>query len=130
MKRKGTRLMTGLMAMIMVLGLMTACGASDSVSQTWNGVASNAGGAMDVPMAEAEEVYYDMDSLGMDMNYSNSEAKPAAAPDGQLQESGAASQQSDRKLIRTVNMSVETKEFDAVMGTLEQRVTELGGYIE
>lgn len=27
-------------------------------------------------------------------------------------------------------MSVETKEFDSVMGTLEQRVTELGGYIE
>lgn len=128
MKRKGTRLMPGLMAMIMVLGLMTACGASDSASQTWNGVTGNAGGAMDVPMAE--EAYYDMDSLGMDMHYSSTEAKPAAAPADQLQESDAASQQSDRKLIRTVNMSVETKEFDSVMGTLEQRVTELGGYIE
>ena len=35
-----------------------------------------------------------------------------------------------RKLIKTVNMSVETEEFDTLVPTLEQRVTALGGYIE
>ena len=121
---KRARWITGLLVMTMVLGLMTACGASDSASQTWNPVSNTAGGAM------SEEAYYDMDSLGMDMYYSTSEAEPASAPADQMKESDAASQQSSRKLIRTVNMSVETKEFDSVMNTLEQRVTDLGGYIE
>lgn len=36
----------------------------------------------------------------------------------------------DRKLIKTVDMSVETKEFDTLLETLEEGVTQLGGYIE
>lgn len=36
----------------------------------------------------------------------------------------------DRKLIKTVDMSVETKEFDSLMASLERKVEELGGYIE
>lgn len=118
--------MTGLLAMTVALGLMTACGASSSDTAAWNGVAGTAGGMLQ----EESESYYDMDSVGMDMNYVRAESKTEGASADQLQDSDAASQQSDRKLIRTVNMSVETKEFDAVMGTLEQRVTELGGYIE
>jgi len=38
--------------------------------------------------------------------------------------------QSDRKLIKTVDMNVETKEFDLLMETIEKQVNELGGYIE
>lgn len=37
---------------------------------------------------------------------------------------------SERKLIKTVDMNVETKEFEAVMDTIEEQVTALGGYIE
>lgn len=37
---------------------------------------------------------------------------------------------SDRKLIKTVSMDVETKEFDKVMSALESEVAALGGYIE
>lgn len=125
--REWTKWMTGLLIMTMVLVLMTGCGGSDSAEPAWTNSATQ--GVMADVM---EEAYYDMDSLGMDMYNSNTESGTAAASPsaGQLQESDAASQQSNRKLIRTVNMSVETKEFDAVMGTLEQRVTELGGYIE
>ena len=35
-----------------------------------------------------------------------------------------------RKLIKTVDMNVETKEFDVMLETLETRVSQLGGYIE
>lgn len=35
-----------------------------------------------------------------------------------------------RKLIKTVDMDVETKEFDTLMDALQRRVSELGGYIE
>lgn len=38
--------------------------------------------------------------------------------------------QNDRKLIKTVNMDVETKEFDQVMPAIENEVTAMGGYIE
>lgn len=36
----------------------------------------------------------------------------------------------NRKLIRTVNLSVETKEFDNLVTSLENQVEELGGYVE
>lgn len=36
----------------------------------------------------------------------------------------------DRKLIKTVNMDVETQEFDSLLSAIENRVSELGGYIE
>lgn len=35
-----------------------------------------------------------------------------------------------RKLIKTVNMSVETEEYDALIPALENQVASLGGYIE
>lgn len=37
---------------------------------------------------------------------------------------------SDRKLIRTVNLTVETESFDALMDSIQNKVTELGGYVE
>ena len=36
----------------------------------------------------------------------------------------------DRKMIRTVNLSAETREFEQAMATLETQVRQLGGYIE
>lgn len=125
--REWTKRITGLLVMTMTLGLLTACGASsDSAGM---GIASSPQ-AWDYNTEAAEEMSWsDMDSLGMDM-YSSAESKTESTSGGQMQESDAASQQSDRKLIRTVNMSVETKEFDSVMETLEQRVSDLGGYIE
>lgn len=36
----------------------------------------------------------------------------------------------DRKLIKTVNMDVETREYDKLLSAVENKVTELGGYIE
>ena len=37
---------------------------------------------------------------------------------------------SQRKLIKTVDLSVETKDYDGLMVSLEKRIEELGGYIE
>lgn len=42
----------------------------------------------------------------------------------------AANTQTDRKLIKTVDLNVETKEFDKMMTTLTEQVDSLGGYIE
>ena len=129
---KRTKWITSLLAMAMSV-VMTACGASaDNAAPSADSWNYNSGSSSMAQMAPEEEYEYAMDSLGMNMGYSSteSESKSYEAGDTQVQESDAASQSSDRKLIRTVNMSVETKEFDSVMGTLEQRITDLGGYIE
>ena len=48
------------------------------------------------------------------------------------EESGDEQEVADtnRKLIKTVDMNVETKDFDGLMPLIEQKVNELGGYIE
>lgn len=121
MKKNRQKRLAVIAVTALVLGIMTACGgAAENASE----MAVSGYSAMD--SIAAEEAYYESNSLGMSMGAS----RDMTTSDSQLQESDAASQQSNRKLIRTVNMSVETKEFDSVMTTLEQRVTELGGYIE
>ena len=59
---------------------------------------------------------------------------PAAAQGGaeapQVGESSETAQKSSRKLIRNVNLNVETKSFDDLLAMLEQRTKELGGYVE
>ena len=35
-----------------------------------------------------------------------------------------------RKLIRTVSLSLQTKEFESVLNSLKTKTTELGGYVE
>ncbi|HOO28808.1 MAG TPA: DUF4349 domain-containing protein [Lachnospiraceae bacterium] len=36
----------------------------------------------------------------------------------------------DRKLVKTVNMDVETEEFDQLIANVEQKITSLGGYAQ
>lgn len=122
MKRMGKKWLAVIAATAFSLSVMTACGGAADSSASDVAVS---GESWDYSIA-AEEGYYDSNSLGMAMNSSGD----MTSSDSQIQESDAAGQQSSRKLIRTVNMSVETKEFDSVMVTLEQRVSELGGYIE
>lgn len=53
------------------------------------------------------------------------------ADTGVTSESGLEAQvENGRKLIRTVSLSLETKEFDSVLTNLSTKTTELGGYIE
>ena len=39
-------------------------------------------------------------------------------------------QETDRKLIRNVNLSLQTKEFDTVLENMSQKVKDLGGYVQ
>ncbi len=122
MKKK--RWMMGLAAVTMALA-MTACGMAADNEAYSPSVAQ--GGSMSEMATENYD--YMSDSLGMNMAYPEMEEGDSSGS-SPVEESDAASQQSNRKLIRTVNMTVETREFDSVMGTIEQRITDLGGYIE
>ncbi len=70
-----------------------------------------------------DEGYVYTDSTG---SYKSEEMPESAATTA---ESGIA-QLDSRKLIKTVDMDVETKEYDMVMSKLEQQINSLGGYIE
>lgn len=52
---------------------------------------------------------------------------PQGAPS---KETADVTVETDRKLIKTVRLSAETKEFEQAVGTLETQIRQLGGYIE
>lgn len=125
MKKATVILLTGCM-----LATWTGCGSSseayDSVTMAMDDVA---------PMASNSAAF---DAGGYDYKSEAVEA-PAMEEAAEMEEAGtsamevddnAASAQTNRKLITTVEMNVETKEFDKVMSTLEEQVEALGGYIE
>lgn len=64
---------------------------------------------------------------GLYMNEAKADYDTAADSAATVQPDTTAS---ERKLIKTVNLTVETKEFDSLQANVEKRVTELGGYVE
>ena len=97
-----------LVVLVMLLsGCLTACGSSDSVkSESMDMTTGNSG----------NDLYYE-DS------YEN-------AWDTEITESDTGSVAANRKLIKTVDLTAETYEFDKLVGTVEAKVSSLGGYIE
>lgn len=105
--------MTGLIAACMAAVIMAGCGAADNYSTS---------SAMSASSTESGS-YYDSDFASIGGNYyETTEEKMTDAESGQVW--------SDRKLIRNVDLDVETKEYDAAISILETRIQELGGYIE
>lgn len=107
---------TGLLAVCMAVLLTTGCGGADSSSQAM----SDRNGE-----SWSEEVSYDTGSVEMGGGYYETTEEPSEAFSG---ENGQV--WTDRKLIKNVNLEVETKEYDAALAALEARIQELGGYIE
>ncbi len=110
MKKKG---LAFLLAGMMVLA--SGCGSS-SMMMTESAVAEN--------------------SAAMDTAYAGSQYEEVADEDvmdssGVTSENGLESQvENGRKLIRTIDLSLQTTDFDSVLSDLSAKTTELGGYIE
>lgn len=102
---------------LLITTVLTGCGAaSDKLAAesmeavSYSSAASPEGGYA-----------YDMDGA----------VKDPGSGDGQEETGGSREILSEsRKLIRTVDMTVETKEFDVFLTSLERQVQERGGYIE
>ena len=101
------------LVMVMVSTLLTGCGAAGS-SSSFDKATSE--------MAWNQESVEEFEFDGM------------ASENGSISDIDMGEQKSnvleDRKLIKTVNMDVETKEFETLITTIEQEVSQLGGYIE
>lgn len=69
------------------------------------------------------------DSVAMEDAYE----APQAMENGSLttdSASGTAALPADRKLIRTVSMDAETEELDTLLTALDEKIADLGGYVE
>lgn len=92
--------------------LCTGCGASDGAQTTVS---------MQADRAPANGSY-DMGGS----NYSDSKLMEEA----DMAANDSAGIQDNRKIIREVDLDIETREFEELMSALETRVRELGGYVE
>ena len=81
--------------------------------------------------AVADSAAYD--DMAYDSGYDTTEKASAeeAGSGAVTSENGIEEvQETDRKLIRNVNLSLQTKEFDTVLENMSQKVKDLGGYIQ
>lgn len=104
------------MLTVLVAAVVAGCGASSYVEET-------------SMTTEASTQAYDSAAAY---------AEPAEAAEAAWEESGAIAagsglesvQSTSQKLIKTVNLEIQTLEFDSVTDSLGQKVKELGGYVE
>lgn len=121
-----TKIITGLLTAGMILSL-TACGSSSKGSYGISDL-MDADYAVASNEAAAPEASTYEDGFGMTEGYDS--AENAQDTSTTVPEESADTAVADRKLIKTVNMDVETREYDKLLSAVENKVTELGGYIE
>lgn len=112
-------------ASFLALLLLAGCGSADSSFDT----GYSQGSSVNSSASSSESAYdYGYDNYNGEMY--ETEAEEAVGKS--TGESDVSSAVSERKLIRTVNMNVETKEqdYDRFLATLQEEVQSLGGYIE
>lgn len=129
--KKRSRLKT-LPAITMLTLVMTACGGSNGAKLSYEDKTAAA------PVAMAEEYAYDTAAYDGGVVFNSAAAAGAAeyemAEETYAQEEGGQSTvtapETSRKLIKTVNISTETEDFDTLVPGLQKQVESLGGYIE
>lgn len=116
---------------------MTSAASMDSYSYEYDGaaMAPAAGYAMETAAETAAwtEEGWDAESveIAYDSGLSAAAGEPAPAEDDAAADpNSAAAAKAARKLIRTVNLNVETTEFDDLLASITQFVEASGGYIE
>ncbi len=110
---------------LVTAGVLAGCGASSTADRSYKSEEpyAAAAAAEEAYDYEADEAYsYD---APVEANSTASSTGGSSAPSDSeiLSNSG-------RKLIKTVNMNVETREFDALVANVLDRITSLGGYAE
>ena len=113
LKKKMTKVLTGVLAISMLSG----CGSASkkAMESAYDTTASN--------YSAAGGVYYDSG----DYEYAEEVSEENGSSQAETVEKGETT---GRKLIRNVDMDVETESFDALLASAQSQAEELGGYIE
>jgi len=101
------KLLAMLLALMMVIGMLTACGAKAPTENM----------AADAPAADAPAEAPGAPMVESDMLTDSSQQSTSELP-------------SDRKLITTVHMEAETEDLDAMLDHVNSKIAALGGYME
>lgn len=106
----------GILSTLLVAALLTGCGASSKESYS-----------MDTSAAATEEAVQEYA-----YNAAADEIAEVENGSGGIEANGELPEavQVNRKLIRTFDIQIQTKEFDEVVSGIQAKVNELGGYIE
>ena len=117
---------------VMVVAMALAGCGSSSYNKAMESFAEDSYDYYEEPVAAydggyAEEEMYSDDIYEAKMATSD---ESASAENGELSEEQLEKSSSNRKLIKNVNMSVQTKEFDALIETVTNKIDALGGYAE
>lgn len=111
----------GILAIVIITGIiMSGCGASysknDSSISEKN--ASDSYGGADESVTEDSNADYDIPDT--EEQITNNSSINSLEPEGQIQD----------KIIRRINMELETREFDNLINTIDKQIDLLGGYVE
>ena len=111
LKKKMAKVLTG------VLSMLSGCGSASKMAMesAYDTAASN--------YSAAGGVYYDSG----DYEYADEVSEENGSSQAETVEKGETT---GRKLIRNVDMDVETESFDALLASAQSQAEELGGYIE
>lgn len=118
------RKITGYLAVFITAAVLTGCGASQNYKET--------SATESISEEATEDIYEDVDSYAPEMmeesneTTGESEAKADSGSEQVPQESVA----SNRKLIKTIDLELETLNYEKTIALLEKSVSECGGYIE
>lgn len=112
---KNRRIVCGAVALLTVFGL-TACGAKDGASNDSS------------VMTTASTVYYDtVEEFGTAYDYSGLTVDEEVSIES---ESGGTNDLTERKIIKTAEISYETKTYDDFFASLSSYIRKYGAYIE
>lgn len=128
MKKRKIALMLGMC--LMAASMQFGCGGASKDSSVTESAAAEA------PMEEV--VYMADNATGMVTAGSSAEMKGEAVEEAEVtaEEAGVQEEKpqeqvtTERKLIRTVDLNLETENYDSLMEGLEQQISEMDGYIE
>lgn len=109
------RKMMTVLAVAGVLVMLSGCGGSSAATESMTADKSAA-----------------MDSIYMSAGNTEMAAEDTVAEEDNSisEETGKAQAAAERKLIKNIDLSVETEDLDALLAGVEKKVTELGGYME
>lgn len=116
--KKKTKGIKGILAVLLPVLILTGCGSSskDAMAVTEEAIAE--GAAYDTAAYNTAGSYVTDDIYVTQEAGAEAETEPVQVQD------------TARKLIKTVDMSVETEDFDTLLQTVTEKTEKLGGYVE
>lgn len=123
--KKGRSNRNKLLALALAVVLMTGCGSADKNMMMTESAYDEGGYDNSFGGYATDDIYsYSAADEPMEAEVAEEAVK------GQGGQDAPQVQDENRKLIKNVNMEVETEEFDTLLSRVEQKVNSLGGYVE